>query len=214
MSASSRHDTAISSPSQLQGGPKAFPTTGPTWLQTLLFNAKMITAGANALPFPYMKGVFSTVVFLLETVEKVKKNQESMKELCADTVDIITVSRDQLTPYENTASLKFKAQCEELQELLNDILEAVDQLKLRRQSLGAHVKEIIKASSTMDDISRFRTRIRELQSNFMLMATMDTNFQVQKILTVISPSFRGVDKVQKSAIKLISLTDADQHEGG
>ncbi|KAJ7115189.1 hypothetical protein C8R44DRAFT_709653 [Mycena epipterygia] len=111
-----------------------------------------------------------------------------MKELCADTVDIITIIQDQLISHEKTSTLKFKAQCEELQGLLNDILEGVNQLKMRRQSLGAHIKEIIKASGTMEDISRFRTRIQELRSNFMLMASMDTNFQVQRILTVLSPN--------------------------
>jgi hypothetical protein len=31
--------------------------------------AKAITAGAECIPFPYVKGVFGTVVVILETVE-------------------------------------------------------------------------------------------------------------------------------------------------
>ncbi|KAJ7093600.1 hypothetical protein C8R44DRAFT_890815 [Mycena epipterygia] len=98
-----------------EGQPSKFsPTSNPAWLETLLFNAKVITAGADALPFPYVKGVFSTVVFLLEAVQKVKKNQESVKELCGDTVDIITVLQDQISAHGDRAALKFKTQCEEL----------------------------------------------------------------------------------------------------
>ncbi|KAJ7099119.1 hypothetical protein C8R44DRAFT_354966 [Mycena epipterygia] len=173
--------------SHLNVSAKPSKTSSPAWLEALLFNAKLIMAGADAFPFPYVKGIFGTVVFLLETVQKVKQNQESMKELCGDTVDIITVLRDQISAHGDTAALKFKTQCEELDVFLQDVLEAVNQLRMKPQGLGARFKEVIKANSTMDDISKFRTRMRELRSNFMLMVTMDTNFQVQKVLTVISP---------------------------
>ncbi|KAJ7120134.1 hypothetical protein C8R44DRAFT_877594 [Mycena epipterygia] len=110
MSASSPQKAVISCPSA-----KPSPTSNPAWLEVLLFNAKMITAGADALPFPYVKGIFGTVVFLLEAVQKVKQNQESMKELCGDTVDILTVLRDQISAHGDIAALKFKIQCEELE---------------------------------------------------------------------------------------------------
>ncbi|KAJ7080691.1 P-loop containing nucleoside triphosphate hydrolase protein [Mycena epipterygia] len=142
----------VPSPSQQQGGTpsqplKPSPTSKSAWLETLIFNAKLITSGADALPFPYVKGVFGTVVFLLEAVEKVNKNQNSMKELCVDTVDIITILRDQISSHGDTAALKFKGQCEELEGLLHDVLEAVNQLKIRPQGFGARIKEVIKASN-------------------------------------------------------------------
>ncbi|KAJ7106258.1 hypothetical protein C8R44DRAFT_886143 [Mycena epipterygia] len=100
---------------QQEGQPsKPSPTSNPAWLETLLFNAKMINAGAETLSFPYVKGIFGTVVFLLEAVQKVKQNQESMKELCGDTMDIITVLRNQISAHGDTAATKFKTQCEEL----------------------------------------------------------------------------------------------------
>ncbi|KAJ7101146.1 hypothetical protein C8R44DRAFT_747345 [Mycena epipterygia] len=124
----------------------------------------MITTGADALPFPYVKGIFGTVVFLLEAVQKVKQNQESMKELCGDTVDIIMVLRDQISAHGDTAALKFKTQCEELEVFLQDVLETVNQLGMRPRGFGARFKEVIKASSTVDEISRFRTRMWELRT--------------------------------------------------
>ncbi|KAJ7101074.1 hypothetical protein C8R44DRAFT_859266 [Mycena epipterygia] len=110
MSASSPQNAVVSNVSS-----KPTTTSNPAWLEALLFNVKMITAGADVLPFPYVKGIFGTVVFLLEAVQKVKQNQESMKELCGDTVDIITVLRDQISTHGDTAALKFKTQCEELE---------------------------------------------------------------------------------------------------
>ncbi|KAJ7101063.1 hypothetical protein C8R44DRAFT_988387 [Mycena epipterygia] len=110
MSASSPQNAVISRPSS-----KPSPTSNPAWLEALLFNAKMITTGADTLPFPYVKGIFGTVVFLLEAVQKVRQNQESMKELCGDTVDIIRVLRDQISAHGDAAALKFKTQCEEFE---------------------------------------------------------------------------------------------------
>ncbi|KAJ7120147.1 hypothetical protein C8R44DRAFT_853472 [Mycena epipterygia] len=162
MSASSPQN-AISRPSS-----KPSPSSNPGWLEALLFNAKMITAGADALPFSYVKGVFGTVVFLLEAVQKVKQNQESMKELCGDTVDIITVLQDQISAHGDTAALKFKIQCEDLEGFLQDVVDTVNQLRMKPHGFGARFKEVIKASSTTDDISRFQTRMRELRSNFMV----------------------------------------------
>ncbi|KAJ7081483.1 hypothetical protein C8R44DRAFT_905261, partial [Mycena epipterygia] len=176
---------------------KPSPTSNSAWLEALLFNAKMITAGADALPFPYVKGVFGTVVFLLEAVQKVKQNQESMKELCGDTVDIITILRDQISAHGDIAALKFKTQCEELEAFLQDVLDTVNNLRMKARGFGARFKEVIKANSTVDDINRFRTRMQELRSNFMLMATIDTNFQVQKVLSVISPDVPVVQVPQQ-----------------
>ncbi|KAJ7703543.1 hypothetical protein B0H17DRAFT_1194073 [Mycena rosella] len=85
------------------------------WLAAMIFNARAISAAADAIPLPYVKGVLGTAVFLLETVDKVQKNREGMKELCADTVDIINVVRDRISVHTDTAAIQFKAQCEELE---------------------------------------------------------------------------------------------------
>ncbi|KAJ7876243.1 hypothetical protein B0H13DRAFT_2201073 [Mycena leptocephala] len=157
------------------------------WLPALIFNAKAITAGAETLPFPYVKGVFGTAVFLLETIEKVQKNRESMRDLCTDTVDTITVIRDRISLHGDTTAIQFKVQCEEFEQFLQDVVEAVHHRQLKSQGFSARLKEAARSTSTSDEIIRFRNRLREVRSNFMLMATMDTNFQVQKVLTLISP---------------------------
>ncbi|KAJ7463211.1 hypothetical protein FB451DRAFT_1494016 [Mycena latifolia] len=158
------------------------------WLPALIFNAKAISAAGESLPFPYVKGVFGTAVFLLETVERVQKNRDSMRELCADTVDIITVLRDQISHHGDTAAIKFKSRCEELESFLQDIVESVNHRQIKPRGFSSRLKEVVRSSSTSDEISRYRNRIGELRSNFILMATMDTHFQVQKVLTVISPA--------------------------
>ncbi|KAJ7703642.1 P-loop containing nucleoside triphosphate hydrolase protein [Mycena rosella] len=158
------------------------------WLTTMIFNAKAITAGAESLPFPYVKGIFGTAVFFLETVERLQKNRESMKELCADTMEIITIVRDRISAHTDTAAIQFKAQCEELESFLTDLVEAVTSRQKRPRGFSAVGKEVLKSGNTTDKIARWCNRLRDVRSNFMLMATMDTNFKVDKVLTVILPN--------------------------
>ncbi|KAJ7120228.1 hypothetical protein C8R44DRAFT_877669 [Mycena epipterygia] len=60
MSASSPQNAVVSRPSS-----EPSPTSNPAWLETLLFNAKMITAGAEALPFPYVKVIVGPRILII-----------------------------------------------------------------------------------------------------------------------------------------------------
>ncbi|KAJ6517581.1 hypothetical protein DFH09DRAFT_1287762 [Mycena vulgaris] len=167
---------------------KPSSSSNSDWLAPLIWNAKGLAVGAEILPFPYVKGICGTVVFLLETVDKVKKNRDSMKELCGDAVEIITILRDQISAHGDTAALTFKSQCDELEDFLRNVIHAIQELEKRPRGLSGRIKEIAKSSSTTEEISRFWDRIREVRANFTLMINVDTNLQVQKMLTVISPN--------------------------
>ncbi|KAJ7668855.1 hypothetical protein B0H17DRAFT_1209902 [Mycena rosella] len=193
MSASSPSTASPSSSSQT-GGKLLFRALQPgasrssDWLGVMILNARAISAAADAIPLPYVKGVFGAAVFLLETIDKVQKNREDTKELCADTMDIITIVRDRIPAHTDTAAIQFKAQCEELESFLQDVVKAVTHRQSRPKGFSAVVKEVLKAGNTTDEITRWRNRLRDVRSNFMLMATIDTNFKVDKVLTVILPS--------------------------
>jgi hypothetical protein len=45
------------------------PEANSDWLASSLTTAKMVAAGAECIPFPYVKGAFGIVVVILETVE-------------------------------------------------------------------------------------------------------------------------------------------------
>ncbi|KAJ7441897.1 hypothetical protein B0H11DRAFT_2251745 [Mycena galericulata] len=93
MSASNTPNTGVSSslPSGSTSRTTETPSKSTDWVGMSLLTAKAITAAAECAPFPYIKGVFGTVVILLETAEKVKKNRDDLKELCEDTVTIIEI---------------------------------------------------------------------------------------------------------------------------
>ncbi|KAJ7704123.1 hypothetical protein B0H17DRAFT_1194027 [Mycena rosella] len=106
---------SASSPSTASPSSSSPPGGNSDWLEAMILNARAISAAADTIPLPYVKGVFGAAVFLLETVDKVQKNRKDMKEPCADAVEIITVVRDRITDHTDTAAIQFKAQCEELE---------------------------------------------------------------------------------------------------
>ncbi|KAJ7106955.1 hypothetical protein C8R44DRAFT_322986 [Mycena epipterygia] len=149
------------------------------WLANSLLTAKIITAAADSVPLPYVKGVFGTVVVLLETVEKLKKNRDDLKELCEDIMKIISVVR-RLSAQPDTPVSEFKTQCEEFEDALQSIVTAVNKMQAKPKGFRGHLKEFVRLGSTTDAISGYRKRMQELRSNFTLMAAADTNFQVYK----------------------------------
>ncbi|KAJ7106924.1 hypothetical protein C8R44DRAFT_858051 [Mycena epipterygia] len=84
------------------------------WLANSLLTAKIVTAAADSVSLPYVKGAFGTVVVLLETVEKLKKNQDNLKELCEDIMEIIDVVQG-LSTQQDTPAVQFKKKCDEFQ---------------------------------------------------------------------------------------------------
>ncbi|KAJ6524606.1 hypothetical protein DFH09DRAFT_1096018 [Mycena vulgaris] len=60
---------------------KPSPQSKSDWLAGWLTTVKVIAAGAECIPFWYVKGVFGMVLVILETVEKVKRNRDDLKEL-------------------------------------------------------------------------------------------------------------------------------------
>ncbi|KAJ6506473.1 hypothetical protein DFH09DRAFT_282549 [Mycena vulgaris] len=150
------------------------------WLAASLTTAKLIAAGAECIPFPYVKGVFGTVVVILETVEKVKRNREDLQELCEDIMEIIRIVQERLSFHGDTAAVDFKALCEKLEGVLQGVLAAVKKLQTEPHDLSSRFKEFIKLGSTTDKISGYRKKIQQLQLNFVLGTTIDTNLQVHK----------------------------------
>ncbi|KAJ7077783.1 P-loop containing nucleoside triphosphate hydrolase protein, partial [Mycena epipterygia] len=150
------------------------------WLANSLLTAKIVTAAADSVPLPYVKGVFGTVVVLLETVEKLKKNRDDLKDLCEDVMEIIDVVQG-LSTQQDTPAVQFKKKCDEFQGALQIIVAAVKKMQTKPKGLRGHLKEIIKLGSTTDAISGYRSKMQELRLNFMLMNTTDTNLRLRKV---------------------------------
>ncbi|KAJ7711350.1 hypothetical protein B0H16DRAFT_1900648 [Mycena metata] len=186
-------------------GSPAPPTTGGTtlrpfkapsksksdWLAPAILTAKTITAAAECAPFPYIKGVSGTVLILLETVVTVKKNREDLEELCNSATKIITILHDQVKSYGNTAAVKFKDLCEELESYLEAVILAIRNMQDQSKGFRGRVQEFLKSSSLTDEIAGYQTQIQGL------MAIVETNFKVDEMHAIITaPSFTVVKAVE------------------
>ncbi|KAJ7458472.1 hypothetical protein FB451DRAFT_579993 [Mycena latifolia] len=200
-----RNTAASSAPPPGQGTKflhfKASSQSKSDWLATSLMTAKAVTAAAEYIPFPYVKGVFRTAVTILETVEKVKKNRDDLKELCENITDIIRVVQEQLSDHSDTAALRFKSLCEALESVLQDVLKAVQQLQIRERGLSGRLKEVMKLGSTADEISGYRTKIQELRLNFMLGTTIDIHMKVDKALSTAAPPNQLAPQIPQTITK-------------
>ncbi|KAJ7661202.1 P-loop containing nucleoside triphosphate hydrolase protein [Mycena rosella] len=157
------------------------------WLAFSLTTAKGVAAAAECIPFPYVKGAFGTVVVILETVEKVKKNRDDLKELCGNIMDIVQIIQDQLSSHVDTAAVKFKQLCEDLEGFAKH-LESGAAIANRATRHRSRFKEVMKLGSTADEISAHRTKIQELRSNFMTSGLLPT--QVTQSITKCPPPSR------------------------
>ncbi|KAJ7467942.1 hypothetical protein FB451DRAFT_386008 [Mycena latifolia] len=167
------------------------------WLGPALLTAKTTNAAAEGVPF--VKGAFGVTVILLETVQKAKKNQDDLKELCENSMEIMKIVQDQIASHGPTAAEKLKSVCEELESALKVIVEEVTKWQDAPRGFRSRVKEMIKSSSITDQISEYQNKVQTLCSNLKLVAAIDTNFQVNKIhatLTTIAPNLSVAQATQ------------------
>ncbi|KAJ7024607.1 hypothetical protein C8F04DRAFT_1239575 [Mycena alexandri] len=194
--------TSGSPVSQTTGGTILRPFKAPSksksdWLAPAILTAKTITAAAECAPFPYIKGVSGTVLILLETVGKVKKNREDLEELCNSTTEIITILRDQIVTHGSTAAVQFKSLCEELESYLEAAVLAIRNLQGQSKGFRGRVREFVKSSSLTDEIVGYQKQIQGVCSNLKLMVSVETKFKVDEMHAIITaPSFAVVKAVQ------------------
>ncbi|KAJ7692002.1 hypothetical protein B0H16DRAFT_1486594 [Mycena metata] len=170
---------------------KAPPKSKSDWLTSAILTAKTITAAAECAPFPYIKGVSGTVLILLETVVTVKKNCEDLEELCNSATEIITILHDQILAHGNTAAIKFKGLCEEVESYLEAVILAIQNLQDQSKGFRGRVKEFLMSSNLTDEIAGYQTQIQGL------MAIVETNFKVGEIHAIVTaPSFTMIKAVE------------------
>ncbi|KAJ7204187.1 hypothetical protein GGX14DRAFT_398493 [Mycena pura] len=80
-------------------GPRPASQSKSDWLGPIMVSVQVVTASVGVLPFPYVKGVLETVKTVLEAVEKVKKNRDTLKELCEDIAEITSIVQAKLSAY-------------------------------------------------------------------------------------------------------------------
>ncbi|KAJ7349931.1 hypothetical protein DFH08DRAFT_863333 [Mycena albidolilacea] len=132
------------------------------WLAHVILMVKMIAAGAEFIPLPYICVAFGTVVIFLETVDKMNKNRDDLRDLCAGVVEILLLLRDEILIQGQVAGVQFIGLCEDFISLLRLVQTELEKL------------ELLGTTSVADQIDHYRTQINELRSNFIVWFTQES----------------------------------------
>ncbi|KAJ7152081.1 hypothetical protein C8R46DRAFT_484209 [Mycena filopes] len=134
------------------------------WLGHMILAVRTVSSGADFIPLPYVRAAFSTVLILLETVEKVKKNRDDLRDLCASTVEIVIILR-----YKSSMiGVELATLCEEFVAYLSVLRTGLEHLIKGRRGIGGRIKELLGAGNIASQIERYKTRVNELRSNFIV----------------------------------------------
>ncbi|KAJ7278550.1 hypothetical protein C8J57DRAFT_165428 [Mycena rebaudengoi] len=164
-------------PTPLPGLPAT--RNSPDRLANLILTSKTLTAAAELMPFPYVKGALGPVIPILEAVQKMRKNREDFEELCESIVSTVTIL-EKIAPHGADATSSLKRLCEDLRGLLQEIELKVGQIqKNQKNRVSGILKEFIKSTSIGDELDRYKTRVEQLRSDFMLMSMAQLNSLAQ-----------------------------------
>ncbi|KAJ7051434.1 hypothetical protein C8F01DRAFT_1237112 [Mycena amicta] len=177
------------------------PVASGGWLAHMILAAQVMASTTRFINIPYINAVFETTLVFLETVDdKVHRNRDALRDLCASIVEIVSTLSRELHASAHNAS-HFLAFCGEFIEILHALRNGLEQMGRRRKGIGGRVWEILNARNVAEELQRQRNRINDLRANFILIATVDVNLTVKSL---VPPS--NIE-VEKSLFRNISLGD-------
>ncbi|KAJ6494313.1 hypothetical protein C8R45DRAFT_176100 [Mycena sanguinolenta] len=102
------------------------------------------------------------------------------------------------------AAFRFTALLESFISFLQFLQRGLEKLLQRRPGFRGRFHEIFWASRIGEEILRYRIRMNELRSNFMLMTTLNTNLNVTRIQNTVSTAYEtGFRNVALGDINLL-----------
>ncbi|KAJ7208260.1 hypothetical protein GGX14DRAFT_633854 [Mycena pura] len=148
--------------------PKSASPSNSDWLGPSLLAARTMVAASENAPVPF--GVFGTILIVLETIDKVKKNRESLKQLCGNVIKIMKIVESHLVFCEDVELSKLENLCADLESTLQEILHALKKRQSKPKGVRGHFKELLYSSDIAGEIVDYEKKIQELQLSFMILA--------------------------------------------
>ncbi|KAJ7260183.1 hypothetical protein C8J57DRAFT_1514890 [Mycena rebaudengoi] len=165
--------------------PPPSTAVSPDRLANLILTSKTIVAAAELLPFPYVKGALGPVIPILEAVQKMAKNREDLTELCTSIVDIITLLQEEISRHGVDAASRLIQFCEQLKSLLLEIQQGLGKFQNpEKRSFRSRFKEFGRSTSIGDELSKYKSRIHQLQLNFITSSVAQLNIHGMVILSL------------------------------
>ncbi|KAJ7195794.1 hypothetical protein GGX14DRAFT_403763 [Mycena pura] len=148
--------------------PKSASPSNSDWLGPTLLTARTMVAASENAPVPFVKGVFGTILIVLETIDNVKKNRENLKQLCGNVIKIMKIVEGHIVFCEDVELSKLESLCADLESTLQEILRALKKRQTKPKGVRGHFKEMLYSSDIAGEIVDYEKKIQELQLSFMV----------------------------------------------
>ncbi|KAJ7194276.1 hypothetical protein GGX14DRAFT_679055 [Mycena pura] len=166
------------------------PEMKTEWIEPLLTTARLGAALGEACPIPYVKGAFNITVFFLESVRKMKKNKEGLKDLCTDIVELLKIIEPYILTQSSNVEHKLRELCkdfENLQDMVHGIqkqdnstqgkIRAFFQTDTTREQLATH-NEQLKSFMARIQAGVWEFEMSSYLIRYQLLATLDIHHYV------------------------------------
>ncbi|KAK0439157.1 hypothetical protein EV421DRAFT_1738017 [Armillaria borealis] len=172
-----------------------------TWLTTL----KILSIAGEMAHFPYIGGVATCVITLLETIQAAAQNDEDLQELMKSTKDTTEIVTETVTAHEDSAP-HFRHVCEELENYLKGVLPEMEKMHLKR---NRGLKRFFRVKNISVAIAGFKQRVQKVKEDFMIRVMTDSRFAIADLedrLTGLEDKLTGLeDKLIASTVAMNAI---------
>ncbi|KAK0231874.1 hypothetical protein EDD85DRAFT_849111 [Armillaria nabsnona] len=144
-----------------------------TWIDAVKF---LSTVGEIA-KFPYIGGVATCVITLLETIQAAAQNDEDLQELMKSTKATMDIVMKTVKAHNDSAP-HFHDVCGELKKYLNEVLDEMEEMHLKK---SCALKRYFKAKSVSVTIAGFKQRVQNIKEDFMIRVMTDSRLAIANL---------------------------------
>ncbi|KAK0203994.1 hypothetical protein DFS33DRAFT_1432956 [Desarmillaria ectypa] len=140
---------------------------------------KLIQAAGEMAPFPYIKGLASIAVVLLELLEKADKNNSDLIYLSNSLSNTLAIVRDTIIAHGESSAQHFKEFCVEVTNYLATVLNDLNSIKRSTHSRG--IRQYLRTNDVRDKIDEYRQPGFSVLSFLQIRVTTETRFIASEV---------------------------------
>ncbi|KAK0192339.1 hypothetical protein F5146DRAFT_1039405 [Armillaria mellea] len=159
---------------------------------------KLIQAAGELAPFPYIKGLASMAVVLLEVLESADKNDADLVYLSNSLSSTLVIVRDTVVAHGESSAQHFKEFCIEVENYLAKVLNDLNSIK--RVTHSRSIRQYLRTNDVRDKIDGYKQRVRDLK----IRVTTETRF--------ITSEMSGYSIAIEATLRTLKHDISDIHE--
>ncbi|KAJ7191014.1 hypothetical protein GGX14DRAFT_546758 [Mycena pura] len=154
------------------------PEMKTEWIEPLLTTARLGAALGEACPIPYVKGAFNITVFFLESVRKMKKNKEGLKDLCTDIDELLKIIEPYIVTQSSNVEHKLRELCKDFEKFMHSLQDMVHGIQKQDNSTQGKIRAFFQTDTTREQLATHNEQLKSFMARIQLLATLDIHHHV------------------------------------